>query len=626
MFALPKYVIITFLFTSCSTSLFSQILDTSSAHNYKPADVAVYNTDQLLFFTNEVSPFDTSLNLFYNYYPSYQNAFPFVDLGLEATPILTLSEKSTPSLSLRLGADQLTPYLYDDSIRIYQTTNPFTRLNYSQGANEMLSIEVTHAQQISERLSFGVDYRRIKNQNFYFSNLHNFSRVRMGNLFNTKFYTSYYTPNRKYEMVSSYIWNKSKNTVSGGLISDSTFNTQFGREKLNNSLVNYTNAIGTLAQNKFNVTQYFRPGGASNDTVLDTRLSQFDDQFYLSTSLKNERIEFEDNDPDSLIYGTVLLAFKDSAYHRSIENELGYTRKLGKGTLFASVIHDYSNIFQNDSIQSYQNLFFKIRGKIDLNQSAVSYRYKMGLMGFNQGDYLLEGMYQLPNKKKQIQLTILSQQTEPTLFQQTFLSNAVQWYNAFSKIGITRISGSISTSIDRQNIKFEMLGEAIQGIVYYHSNDQISQHEPTVNYFKTAIRHQLRYPHLGSDIGFLFQYSSNEKVLPRPRTSASGNLFSEFRLFQKKLRVQLGMRTYWFATFNSPRYNPYTRSWHITNTSFQMNPPLQIYANAQVKSFCMGIEFFHAQQGFMGEDYYSSPSYPMMPRSLRLNIRWDLNN
>jgi len=168
MFALPKYVIITFLFTSCSTSLFSQILDTSSAHNYKPADVAVYNTDQLLFFTNEVSPFDTSLNLFYNYYPSYQNAFPFVDLGLEATPILTLSEKSTPSLSLRLGADQLTPYLYDDSIRIYQTTNPFTRLNYSQGTNEMLSIEVTHAQQISERLSFGVITEELKIKIFIF--------------------------------------------------------------------------------------------------------------------------------------------------------------------------------------------------------------------------------------------------------------------------------------------------------------------------------------------------------------------------------------------------------------------------------------------------------------------------
>ena len=57
-----------------------------------------------------------------------------------------------------------------------------------------------------------------------------------------------------------------------------------------------------------------------------------------------------------------------------------------------------------------------------------------------------------------------------------------------------------------------------------------------------------------------------------------------------------------------------------------MYPPVNVYANAKVKNFYLGVEFYHAQQGLMGDAYYSSPTYPLMPRSMRLNLRWVLNN
>ena len=112
--------------------------------------------EDMAFLKNPETDLDTSLNLFYNYYPVYQNAFPFIDLGLEATPILSLSQSNRQQLKLRLGADQMSPYFYDDKIHIYQTDKPFTRLNYSQGANEMLSIVATHAQQISVPLNINI--------------------------------------------------------------------------------------------------------------------------------------------------------------------------------------------------------------------------------------------------------------------------------------------------------------------------------------------------------------------------------------------------------------------------------------------------------------------------------------
>jgi len=606
--------------------VFSQLLDTSSAHNYNPTDIQIQQMEDMAFLKNPETDLDTSLNLFYNYYPVYQNAFPFIDLGLEATPILSLSQSNRQQLKLRLGADQMSPYFYDDKIHIYQTDKPFTRLNYSQGANEMLSIVATHAQQISERLSFGVDYRRIKNQNFYFSNLENFSRVRMGNLFNTKFYTSYYSPDRKYEMVTSYIWNRSKNVEFGGISSDSSFNAQIGRDKLNNSQVNYTNGLGTLAQNQFKLTQYIRPGGLSTDSTLDASLSQFNQQFFISSALKNERLEFEDNNPDSLNYGASLLPFKDSSYHRSIENEFGYMRAIGSHSISSSIIHDFSSIYQNTVRETFQNVYFKIKGIFKLNNINFRPQAKLGILGYNAGDYSVDGVALTSLNNLKITGGFLLQKVEPTFMQQEFRSNAVQWENDFSKISISQLHGTVSTNLKNQSLKFGITAENTNGLIYYQDENQIAQYRDNLSWLRAVISHHFLHENFGSDFNLTFQQVSNQAVLPRPKTSISGNIFTQFRLFQKNLKVQLGVRSFWFSSFNSPKYNPYTRAWHNTNQSFESTPPIQLYTNAQVKSFCFGVEFFHTQQGLMGENYYNSPGYPMMPRSLRLNIRWDLNN
>ncbi|MFB1003665.1 MAG: hypothetical protein QMC70_05965, partial [Bacteroidia bacterium] len=109
-------------------------------------------------------------------------------------------------------------------------------------------------------------------------------------------------------------------------------------------------------------------------------------------------------------------------------------------------------------------------------------------------------------------------------------------------------------------------------------------------------------------------------------TSATGNVYAKFRLFKKNLGVQVGARTFWYSSFNSPTYTPYTRQWHNTNQRFEMTAPINPYIMAKVKSFFFGFEMFHVQQGWANNDYYSAPHFPLMPRSVRLNFRWDLSN
>jgi hypothetical protein len=215
----------------------AQLLDTSEVHRYKPVDVHYVMANDLALLEDDSGALDTSLNRFYSYYPAYDTDFPFIDLGLEATPMLTLSGSQHRSAELTLGPNPMKSYFFTSDIKLYKTKRPFTRLSYHQGANEMINVGVIHAQQISERLFFGLDYRRIKNQNIYYSNLENLQSVRLGNLFNNSFYTSYYSPTRKYELVASYLWNKSTHTETGGMQSDSIFSSLEARNNERNNAV-----------------------------------------------------------------------------------------------------------------------------------------------------------------------------------------------------------------------------------------------------------------------------------------------------------------------------------------------------------------------------------------------------
>ncbi|MDG1720105.1 MAG: hypothetical protein P8I31_02505, partial [Bacteroidia bacterium] len=313
-------------------------------------------------------------------------------------------------------------------------------------------------------------------------------------------------------------------------------------------------------------------------------------------------------------------------YHRSIENEFGYMKTIENHSISSSVIHDFSSIYQNTFKESYQNLYFNTKAIIELNKINFIPQVKLGILGYNTGDYSIDGILSTSFKNFYINGGFLIQKVEPKFMQQEFRSNVVQWKNDFSKINVNQLHGTVSTNLTNHSFKFDITAEKTNGLIYYYDEDKIAQYDDDLSWLKAVISHHFLHENFGSDFNLTFQQTSNQKVLPRPKTAISGNLFTQFRLFQKNLKVQLGVRSFWFSSFNSPKYNPYTRAWHNTNQSFKSTPPIQVYTNARVKSFCFGVEFFHTQQGLIGENYYSSPGYPMMPRSLRLNIRWDLNN
>lgn len=625
---------ITFLILFACIGVQAQLLDTSSKHLYRPLEVRLLNEESLDRMVTMEEDLDTTLNQFQDFYPVYRNDFPFIDQGLEGSSVLLLSNDLNRESGMHLGISDRKPYFFETQTYIYETERPFTRFNYSQGSNEMLSITAHHAQQISKRLSFGIDYRRLKNLNIYYSNLANNRNVRMSNLFNTRFYTGYYTPDRRYEVLATYLWNKSRNAETGGMTDPDRFGELSGRNKLNNNAIALSNAFGSEHQNRISVHQYFRPHGLSTDSTRITTLEQFKRQYFLKTSLNAMRYEFEDRSPDSTYYGFDLDPYLDSIQHRSFQNELGVSLRLNDGDVQLSFSHSFDHIYDCGYVTNYNNLYANATGHQPMFGRDIAYRFNTGLAGYNQGDIHL-GMQIMPSDSL-FMWTVQGEieRTEPNYLEQYYNSSGVQWFNQFSKINTVLLKGSLGVEGEKQQFWITPAINMSNGMIYYKADTSIAQYGETLNIMSLTSTYSYHSRNFGTDLKAIYQKVNEAGILPRPELAVSGNIYTGFNMFRKNLYVQLGVKTYWFSEFNAPQYNPITRNWHITDTAFNMTPPVNVYVNSKVKSFNIGVEVFHTQMGLdeligltdNGFDYFSSPRYPMMSRIIRLNIRWDLPN
>ncbi|MEY2924451.1 MAG: hypothetical protein RLZZ337_999 [Bacteroidota bacterium] len=604
----------------------AQILDTSDVHVYKPIEVSTTSELDYLKIKTDSTSVDTSILDFQNNYKAYTDNFPFLDLGLEGSPIMSLSASNNRNHGFVLGLTNQAFYFFDDSIRIYQTARPFTRLNYSQGQKELINIGATHAQQLSKRLAFGLDYHRLKNQNFYYSNIVNGDRVRMNNLFNLKLYTNYLSKDRRYEMLASYLWNKSINVEAGGLKSDSFFNTLSGINKIENNPAKYSEAFGSQIQRKLTLIQYFRPQKTIKDTGQIYNLNRFNNQFYLKSSLEFYNVSFTDDAPDSINYGFSLAAFKDSVHHRAINNEFGYSVKLKQFNLAVGLLYSLNSIKMNQVSDQFNNIHLTSMGSVAIKNINIKAQAQFGVLGYNLGDYKINGVASTQWRNFNVNAGILSQLAEPFYLEQNLASSVINWNKNFGKTSINQLFASAGLSGNNQNFNLSLLSETSYNLIYYDTDLQVKQWNDFISIIKLKGAYSFSTTRFGGRTNVLLQQVSNATILPRPPLSADIDLHGKFNLFSKKLGVQLGSKLFWFSKFNSPMYNPYTRQWHLTNQSFEMYPPISVYANAKLKSFCFGIEFFHVQMQLMGDSYYSSPAYPLMPRVMRLNVRWDLSN
>ncbi len=630
-----------FLCLSLFAQAFGQSDSSKKIHQkIRPVFISLQDIESL---KHNIQAFDTSLSGFSQINPFRKQGMPYQDLGLIGTPSQPLSINGLKPSGFNLGFNTMDAWFFpingsDD--KLVMAPSAYTKLNYAQGDKELIFIELLHTQNITKRWNFGLEYSRLKTNNYLYYNLSGqvYSKIRISNLYNAKLFSSFRSKSDKYYVLGAITFNKSLARETGGLSNPLSFDTTFGQLRVfNNPLINATNSVLEPA---VNFTQFFRFGKTSlitqkkDSSRSDTLGLNFSPKgyFFHTLNASQSRFQFEDPTADTPYYKPHFThGINDSMVLKTFTNSVGFLLK----TLYKNITNiskasaEYSNIGVFNSIigqLAYSNFSLKADHNTSLNSKYGDLQFNAHgqwfLAGFNASDYLMMAGLQWTYKNRtKLCASVSSQQHQVDHFQTIGFTSPIKWNQSLSPTQRRNFEASIDYL--PWKLKAGLQASKFQNFVLYFPN--AAPQGIDFDYLHLFVSHQikLRKFYWQNRIGI----QEAGKIYPLPKFYLAGGIFIENKFFKKNMLARIGFDYHYNSQFYASAYDPSIRQFVWQNTTrIGHYPYIDFYLSAQVQTMNIYIRFEHVNQGLSGTRYYATPNYPNPPRFLRFGVNWRLFN
>lgn len=265
------------------------------------------------------------------------------------------------------------------------------------------------------------------------------------------------------------------------------------------------------------------------------------------------------------------------------------------------------------------------------NGSILTYDVdaRFGLLGSVVGDFSVVGNVHTKIKMfgDSVRLSAYGhiKNEEAPYFMRHFKSNHFAWNNDFGKVRRFRAGGKLYVphTGTRVNVGYETL----QNYVYFNAAGVPEQAGSAVHVLNATLNQHLGVGALNWDNSITYQTTSNDGVLALPKLAVYSNLYLLFKV-AGVLHVQLGVDCNYYTKYYAPAYNPATMTFRnqreVECGNFLW---MNAYANMKLKKTRFFVTFAHLNQGmFGGDNYFSTPHYPLNPRRLQMGISVDFAN
>ena len=577
---------------------------------------------------------DTNPNgveLFHNLYKNYT---VFQDLGNIGTPSRPLLFNAEKNVGFKLSDNPFEGYwMKPELTRYYNTKTPYSDFFYTQGSNELIYLKASHSQNILPRWNIGGDLQRITSIGFL--------ARQYTSMYHFQFYTRYITQNKKYEVLANTTWNHGVVEESGGVASDSAFETLTGANKKVTPVLasSQTRYKGRTAF----VKQYFHFGKLEEtingeDTIYDMKSNS---QISLSTKFEEVSYIFENlkGDTNSLLlpnqyYDTTTNTF-DSTYYGKIENRLAYdffnsTAQQIKDSvrlyLSAGLTHAVIATSQYAYVRNYQNMIADITfEQINLKNYTLSKTLSAvyDFSGYNSGDYKAKCYFNYRLPIADIAASASSQIYKPDYSMLLFKSNQFIWNNenTFGQTKVLQLGLFLSTRKFRNNFHLKLNMYSLNNWVYANSVCIPVQSNEQITLFTAEIKKTFQVWKLYFDHYLIYQNSSSNLIqVPE----VSGRLRYYFQSKFKTMKFQIGFDVFYNTAYYANAYNPATRMFFLQNDRLIGNYPLvDPFVSGEIKRAIIFAKYEHANQDlFTLNGYYTTPHYPISLSSFRFGVRW----
>lgn len=521
-------------------------------------------------------------------------------------------------------------WLMPNQIQYFNTTTPYSVLDYSQSENRSQKNEtrfnVIHSQNVNKKFNFEFLYNQSKNQGQYANQVSKFHNIGLA--------TSYVSD--KFLSHSNIIFNRSQAQENGGVVLDP------GRTlNVNNTadiIVRLEGTQNKVQNNNFFTTNEYRLGKTieadSAEYVVDAFIPRvgFIHSLEYSGNKRSFLSEMGDSaffantfndtlDVDSTTYTRVTNIFQIKTYEAPDRKyTFGKRAYIGNDQLWYkfSIPGKYfprkqSNTFVGGGI-------FRNEGKFWQWEADG----RIYLTGYRAGQTELSGSI---NKPLRIGRDTTSLRIEgsvktlvPEYYDQYFYSNHFEWQNNFSNINEVRLGGSIRSQEFKVNVgaNYALIGN------YIYNNEQAmpTQASGELMILSAYANKDFDSRHWLVRTQLLAQKASNEDYIHLPVAAAFVSV--NYRtVLSKVMYTQLGFDTRYNTSFYADAYQPGTARFYLQNQQKIGNYPyVDLHVNLKLKRTRFFFKMMNVGSGLLGDNYFTAPDYPYYRRTFRIGLAW----
>ena len=598
-------------------------------------------------FTEEISiPFDTVFSLFHRYRISDRKSPINATLGNYGLPFYQINFFDRISDPDKFLYTNYYPFLYHPGNSVFMNTQiPFTEMVWTFSPPRETSeqtFRVRHSQNVNRFFNFGLVYDII-----YSLGQYNYQRAE------DKTFTFY----------SSYTGSKYKVYFASGINSIISFENggipeteELGQTDTREIPVSLNAAKSTLKnQNILLVQRYTIGGQAAAADSADQKKKGFlglSGTFSHILTWENNKRTYSDNNAGSGFYDSLYinsLTTFDSLFSRELKNTLRFdfttdeSRKfrLGGGVGLRNELFRYSQIvpthdtnFADTARWNRSNnaiigrLYNNIGGKFSWNANG-----ELFMTGYRAGDFSLKGeIVKSFDWKKGTASWIISGgifNRQPSFWYEQWGGNHFEWSSNMKKE--FRIDLGTSFIYPALSMEVKMNYAMIDNYTDFNIMALPSQYDAGLSVAAITARKEFRAWKFHFTADAIVQQSSNRDILDLPLFAGRSAIYFEhhfrFKQTNGKLSSQLGAEATYHTLYYPYSYMPATGRFYRQDQKMTGNYPyINVFLNLKLKRTRIFVMLDHLNSGFMGENYYFIPSYPMNIRMLRYGLAWTFYN
>ncbi|MBL7968945.1 MAG: putative porin [Prolixibacteraceae bacterium] len=582
---------------------------------------------------------DTTLWFYHNYLPFNQRSISNTFTGNNGGAYLSNDFfKRTYNSDFYFARSFDAYWLTPSQIQYFNTTTPYTLLDYSQSENRLRYNEtrfnVFHSQNINKNLNFEFIYNQTRSAGQYLKQENKFHNIGVISSYKTDKFLSH----------SGLIFNRVQTQENGGIQPNQDFNNY----KTDELTVKITDdAINKVQNNTFYTINEYRVGKtieSEPDTagfITETFIPRVGFIYEFEYSGNKRKFTKEDasaffdqvyinrfSTTDSIKYNRVTNLFQIKFYEAPDRKyTFGKRAYIGHDNLrfHSSTLWNGMNVRNANTPSQYTNTYvgggiFRDEGKFW--QWAAEGR--IYLAGLRAGQTELHGFINKPlkigNDTTSLRVEGSLKTIVPEYFDEYFYSNHFQWTNNFDNINEMTIRSSIHSKAYKTTIgaNYSLIGNYI----YNNAEALPAQASSELLILSAYLNKDFDRKHWLVRTQLLVQKASNDNYIHLPAFAGFAS-FNYRTIVSKVLYTQLGVDARYNSAFYADAYEPATSRFFLQNEQRIGNfPYVDLHVNLKLKRTRVFFVLMNAASGLAGNNYFVAPDYPYYRRTYRIGVAW----